>query len=286
MTALTAVNGRINPACTLICDPIDVPGGTMMGKKITALQLLQAAALATYLLTPSAWAQTAAPPAKPAAAKPAPAAAKPVKFDASGCFGCHAPIQAFHDSGKHKGLACSACHSGIENHLGNPASRPVTSTDPATCGACHKNQFDTAYQMDWQRTGRFEKKQATGPSPDPAFDLLMTPHGFTQRTQPAALARLHGARSVRRRPRVRRPFQSQGQLALPGEKRRQLQGLGRHPGRLPGQHRPEAVQAGHCGGGESRSASRARRRITSSNGRTWATRRRVPSGAARRRWSR
>ncbi|HJW51852.1 MAG TPA: hypothetical protein VJ501_07565, partial [Burkholderiaceae bacterium] len=149
-----------------------------MGKKITPLQLLQAVALATCLFTPLAWAQSTA--AKPAVAKSAPAAAKPAKFDASGCFGCHAPIQAFHDSGKHKGLACSACHSGIENHLGNPASRPVTSTDPATCGACHNNQFNTAYQMDWQRTARFEKKQATGPSPDPAFDLLMTPHGFTK----------------------------------------------------------------------------------------------------------
>ncbi len=34
--------------------------------------------------------------------------------------------------------------------------------------------------MDWNRTGRFEKKQMTGPSPNPAFDLLMTPHGFTR----------------------------------------------------------------------------------------------------------
>ncbi len=150
-----------------------------MGKRTTLPRLLQGAALSLLLMTPLAWGQQAAATKAAAPAKAAPAA-KPVKFDAAGCFGCHAPIKEFHDSGKHKGLACSSCHSGIENHLGNPSARPTTSTDPATCGTCHKNQFDTAYQMDWHRTGRFEKKQMTGPSPNPAFDQLMTPHGFTR----------------------------------------------------------------------------------------------------------
>ena len=149
-------------------------------KKKTVLLHALCGALAVCLLAPAALAQSAATPAKPAAAKAAAASATPARFDASGCFGCHAPIKEFHDSGKHKGLACTSCHSGIENHLGNPSNRPVTSTDPATCGACHKNQFDTAYQMDWQRPGRFEKKQMTGPSPDPSFDYLLTPHGFTR----------------------------------------------------------------------------------------------------------
>ena len=142
-----------------------------MFKRIMGVVLLAVA-------MPIAYAQ-----ATPAAKQQTPATASSKKaagFDASGCFGCHAPVKEFHDSGKHKGLACTSCHSGIENHLGNPSTRPVTSTDPATCGACHKNQFDTAYQMDWQRTGRFEKKQMTGPSPNPSFDLLMTPHGFTR----------------------------------------------------------------------------------------------------------
>ena len=147
-----------------------------MGTRTTVLR-----AIAVSLLTlapPFAWAQTTLVPPK-AAPKTAPAATT-ARFDASGCFGCHAPIKEFHDAGKHKGLACTACHSGIDAHLGSPSTRPLTSTDPATCGACHKNQFDTSFRMDWNRTGRFEKKQTIGPSPNPAFDLLMTPHGFTR----------------------------------------------------------------------------------------------------------
>src|SRR4029453_8219661 len=151
-----------------------------MGTIRTPLRVFQGFALSMLLVAPLGWAQAPAAKAdaKPAAAKAA--AAEHAKFDASGCFGCHAPIKEFHDSGKHKGLACTACHSGIDAHLGNPSSRPMTSTDSATCGACHKNQFETSYQMDWHRVGRFEKKQTVGPSPNPSFDLLMTPHGFTR----------------------------------------------------------------------------------------------------------
>jgi len=42
-------------------------------------------------------------------------------------------------------------------------------------------QFTIRYaQMNWKRPGRSEKKQMTGPAPDPAYDLLMSPHGFTK----------------------------------------------------------------------------------------------------------
>jgi len=34
--------------------------------------------------------------------------------------------------------------------------------------------------MNWEKTARKEKSQATGPSPNPAFDKLMMPHGFTR----------------------------------------------------------------------------------------------------------
>ena len=221
-----------------------------MGKMTIVLRVLQAATLLGALAVPLASAQQAPAAGKAAAPSKTPSATKPAKFDASGCFGCHAPIKEFHDSGKHKGLACSSCHSGIDAHLGNPAARPITSTDPATCGTCHKNQFDTAYQMDWHRTGRFEKKQATGPSPNPAFDQADDAAWLHARAQPAALACLHGARPVRRRPWLRRPLQSQGQLALSGQTRRQLQGVGRHSGQLSRQHRPKGFQAGHRRGGE------------------------------------
>jgi len=130
------------------------------------------AVAAAYLFTvPSALAQ-----AKPAAATKAKSAA----FDASPCFGCHSPIKALHDMGKHSKIGCDACHDGTAAHLADSSKRPVTHTDLATCGGCHENQYKSYAQMDWRRTARFEKKQAIGPAPDPAYDLLMTPHGFTK----------------------------------------------------------------------------------------------------------
>ncbi len=105
---------------------------------------------------------------------------KAAAFDASPCLGCHAPIKAFHDAGKHKGLACTTCHDGTAKHLADSKARPVTKTDPAVCGSCHQNQFRSMYTMNWDKQARREKVQAGGPSPDPAFDKLMMPHGFTK----------------------------------------------------------------------------------------------------------
>ena len=136
------------------------------------LAMLALATVAT--VAPQALAQ--AP--KAAAAKPA--AAKMAAFDASACLGCHQPIKAFHDSGKHKGLSCAACHDGTDAHLKDIKARPVTKTDPAVCGGCHKNQFDSMYTMNWEKQARSEKSLYSGPSPNPAFDKLMMPHGFTK----------------------------------------------------------------------------------------------------------
>ncbi|MFO1325130.1 MAG: ammonia-forming cytochrome c nitrite reductase subunit c552 [Burkholderiales bacterium] len=114
-----------------------------------------------------------------ALAQPKPAA-KGKAFDAAPCLACHAPIKAFYDGGKHKTVGCNSCHEGTADHLADSSKRPVTKTDLATCGGCHQNQYKSYAQMDFQRTARFEKKQAIGPAPDPAYDLLMTPHGFTK----------------------------------------------------------------------------------------------------------
>jgi formate-dependent nitrite reductase cytochrome c552 subunit len=119
----------------------------------------------------------AAPASAQAPAKKAPAAAK---FDATPCLACHEPIKAFHDEGKHKGVACTNCHQGLDKHLGDASARPKTVTDPAACGTCHKLQFESMYTMNWEKTARKEKSLATGPSPNPAFDKLMMPHGFTK----------------------------------------------------------------------------------------------------------
>ncbi len=110
--------------------------------------------------------------AKPPAGKTA--------FNASACYGCHGAIKDLHGAGKHKALGCSACHDGTAEHLANASTRPTTKTDLANCGTCHQNQYKTYAQMNWNRTGRFEKKQYGGPAPDPSYDLLMSPHGFTK----------------------------------------------------------------------------------------------------------
>jgi formate-dependent nitrite reductase cytochrome c552 subunit len=141
-------------------------------------RLASLACAAAALAVVPAHAQTAAPVKTAApAAKPA---AKPAAFDASACYACHAPMQEFHNAGKHKGVACSACHDGIDAHVANVKSRPVTKTDPAACGACHQNQFSTMYTMNYEKPARKSKSLATGPSPNPAFDKLMSPHGFTR----------------------------------------------------------------------------------------------------------
>jgi nitrite reductase (cytochrome c-552) len=107
-------------------------------------------------------------------------AQKVVADESAACLKCHAPIKAFHDDGKHKTVGCAACHDNLAAHSANEKTRPTTKTDPAACGACHQPQFATMYTMNWEKTARKEKSQATGPSPNPAFDKLMAPHGFTR----------------------------------------------------------------------------------------------------------
>jgi len=135
-----------------------------MNRPFARALALAAAALTVALAPASAVAQ-----AKKAAA-----------FDASACYACHAPVKDFHTSGKHRAVACTSCHDGVDKHLADAKARPSSKTDLATCGGCHQNQYRSYATMDWHRTARFEKKQMTGPAPDPSYDLLMTPHGFTR----------------------------------------------------------------------------------------------------------
>jgi formate-dependent nitrite reductase cytochrome c552 subunit len=113
---------------------------------------------------------------------PAPSAMalKAVAAEAEACNKCHEPIKPFTDGGRHKTVSCSACHDKLEAHTADKKVRPTTTTDPAACSKCHQNQFDTLYTMNWEKTARKEKAQATGPAPAPAFDKLMAPHGFTR----------------------------------------------------------------------------------------------------------
>ena len=184
-----------------------------------------------------------------AATSAKPPAAKVAAFDATPCLGCHAPVKALYDSGKHKGVGCNTCHDGTAAHLADASKRPTTKTDLANCGGCHQNQYQTYAQMDWHRTARFEKKQMTGPAPDPSYDLLMSPHGFTKehnlpRAHTFALLdqfvvdRAFGGRFA--------PKESGAISRAPATS---TSGTSRRP--VPRQHRPEGVQAGHGRGGES-----------------------------------
>jgi len=115
-----------------------------------------------------------------ALAQAKPAGASPAKTDVKVCYGCHEPVKEFHASNKHKGVSCASCHDGVDKHLSDSSQRPVTRMDPANCGGCHKLQFESFATMNWNRPARSEKSQMTGPSPNPAWDKLMMPHGFTR----------------------------------------------------------------------------------------------------------
>ena len=118
-----------------------------------------------------------AEPAKKASAR---GAAIAQKVDATVCAGCHDTVTRMRTAGKHRNTSCAACHDGIAEHLADASKRPATHTDLATCGGCHQAQYKSYAQMDWARTARSEKKQMGGPAPNPAYDLLMSPHGFTK----------------------------------------------------------------------------------------------------------
>jgi formate-dependent nitrite reductase cytochrome c552 subunit len=115
-------------------------------------------------------------------------AKKTAAFDAAPCLACHKPIKEFHDSGKHKGVGCNACHGGLDQHVADRKVRPSTNMDPAACGTCHKLQYDSQFTMNWEKPARWEKSQQVGPSPNPSWEKLMWPHGFTREHN---LARSH-----------------------------------------------------------------------------------------------
>lgn len=109
----------------------------------------------------------------------APAKAKP-PYDAKDCYECHEAIEEFHKSGAHKTVGCDDCHDGLGPHRRAGRGRPTTRLDSARCGDCHENQYRSQYTMNPNKTAGKEKRLVGGPSPDPAFDKLMMPHGFTR----------------------------------------------------------------------------------------------------------
>ncbi len=100
--------------------------------------------------------------------------------DEKRCYACHKQIAEFRKGSKHAGVNCISCHSDLAKHLANPKNRPVTRTDQKACATCHAKQYESFFAMNWKRPAKMEKSQLTGKSPNPMWDLLMMPHGFTR----------------------------------------------------------------------------------------------------------
>ena len=114
-------------------------------------------------------------------AEPRDAQAAPAPFNPQKCFECHSEVSELWSGGKHKGkLSCNQCHSKLDAHLESPIAKPGTNLDPALCGKCHKNQFDTFFKTNLKKPALLEKSLLTERSPNPFWDKLMAGHGFTK----------------------------------------------------------------------------------------------------------
>ena len=102
--------------------------------------------------------------------------------DAKACYACHEPIKKLRAMGKHAGVNCTSCHTGLAKHVQapGPTTRPVTNISWETCGQCHKQEYQSFLKQAYHRPARDEKSQLTGRSPNPFWDKLMAGHGFTK----------------------------------------------------------------------------------------------------------
>lgn len=106
------------------------------------------------------------------------ATARETAIDGTTCYGCHSEIEAFHAKGKHVKVNCIHCHEGLKKHLDDVEFKPSTRLDHATCGKCHKEQYQSFVEVNYESKPKVEKSTATSRSP--LFDLVMRPHGFTR----------------------------------------------------------------------------------------------------------
>ena len=105
------------------------------------------------------------------------AAAKALTGKAA-CYECHDEIKELKEGSKHAKLACETCHDGLAKHVDSSgAEKPITKIDPAICGGCHKNQYESFWKMNYDSAARKEKGTPTGRSP--MQDKLLAPYGFT-----------------------------------------------------------------------------------------------------------
>ena len=121
-------------------------------------------------------------------AKPKATQAKAAGLGKETCYQCHDQIQTMKEGSKHAKLACTVCHDGLAKHVESSGeTKPVTKLDPAICGSCHKNQYNSFFTMNYEGGARKEKGVPAGRSP--MQDKLLAGHGFTfEHAEPRAHA--------------------------------------------------------------------------------------------------
>lgn len=111
------------------------------------------------------------------AAKGKPAATGAKGDGREACYGCHEEVKALKEGSKHARLSCESCHDNLKEHLANYENKPGTNLEPAKCGSCHKNEYDSFFTVNYEAQPRKEKGIPTGRSP--MQDKLLAGHGFT-----------------------------------------------------------------------------------------------------------
>ena len=98
------------------------------------------------------------------------------------CFQCHDTVSQLHTRGAHKDVDCAFCHDIDPKHLEEPSAenRPSVHMEWQSCGQCHDNQMHSFLEVGEHRPARFEKSNSNGRSPNPAWEKLMSPYGFTK----------------------------------------------------------------------------------------------------------
>ncbi|QXE92744.1 ammonia-forming cytochrome c nitrite reductase subunit c552 [Geomonas subterranea] len=109
------------------------------------------------------------------------AKSKPVQVANDGrakCYDCHDEVKALKEGSKHAKLSCKVCHDKLDAHMSDPEkNKPVTVIDQSLCGKCHKEQYESFFEVNYEASARKEKGTPTGRSP--MQDKLLAGHGFT-----------------------------------------------------------------------------------------------------------
>lgn len=98
--------------------------------------------------------------------------------DSKTCYQCHDEIKALKEGSKHAKLDCGQCHGNLSEHLGNPDTKPSTNLGLDNCGRCHKDQYDSYFQVNYHKRAKKEKAIPDGRAP--MLDKLLAGHGFTK----------------------------------------------------------------------------------------------------------